>query len=1110
MSQEWVIIFSLLGVIGVLIITSLLFKQRMSELFMNREKLYKKEIEELKFSSAEEVQKYNKLQDNMNEASRIEDLNKFIQKSLEHIKSFSKFDYVSISLVIHNKIILKVLNIKDDSKINHFNIFCEPGSIVEQWKDKCNYNIHDKAENDILLKIYRTKIKDYVIAVKNTFPEQLSNAAKKYSLTLNNLNEEILDEKFKLPDGSTFKHKDLARVFIPILYRNEYKGKKPNSEENEDTCLGVVEAGYIIKDGQSNENIEKDVSKILSEEVIKRMFIYIDNFAQIWFKNTILITKDEIRNKFAQSRISDQEFLKISLNYIIGEFGLSCGNLCQFSIENNIQLLSKERDVFSDEYTEEEINKLFEINHNINTNGSYANKLGICNEVIKLFQGHESNFMDHTNKTNSNFKKSRNKRNISFNNNSISNEVEYFTSYDNKLKLVVENDTTSPSSYSIPLKKGILSEVGIPILTPENNIIAVCILSSNILNFFNYYHLLIFSEYGKILGARFLTRKRYVSFSELSQPINLFNEEDITKRLLKELREYFGTEAVLLFNIDGDKYKICEKSNEFPNKKFPEAHAGIYFEGADFKLRTENNTINTGYANPTDTQIIVKSIKEIDNRSALYKIGINFKKVLIISFTTGKKYNRVVTIFSKRAVTQDAVNEYADDYIVSIKEKFESAYQMHSILKLLFEHNPNSTKSLFTFIVNQVKKFTNADVVGLIPVDNKSINIKESIIIGESWEKSNFKTFTLSKLILDNGSEIFNTGNEINLYYLKYLNYEIPENDFVKDMNSVYGIRLHYEDKAVKENLAIIMIEYKQSNKFDSYSLEYIKTLEKTLTKIIWNYKQINNDFSNLEKTRKDIEEKNIILNDTIKISEEIIKRKEGVIEGLRTRAAAMTYFKVSRIVHHEIYNLCGKIEDFLDEIKHKSQILDTNISSRIEGILYFIDELLEMTNFSQIEKIFLDVNYEIKSIVKFAKESSIYEIKFLEEYGKNIPELKWNKAEFNMIIYNLISNAEDELIYQKIFNPYIKIKTNFEGNYFTIIIEDNGKGIPKENIEKIFEYTFTTKEEKKGHGIGLYFVKEAINDEKNTNFAEIDVKSTVGKGTKFIIKINININNLD
>ena len=85
-------------------------------------------------------------------------------------------------------------------------------------------------------------------------------------------------------------------------------------------------------------------------------------------------------------------------------------------------------------------------------------------------------------------------------------------------------------------------------------------------------------------------------------------------------------------------------------------------------------------------------------------------------------------------------------------------------------------------------------------------------------------------------------------------------------------------------------------------------------------------------------------------------------------------------------------------------------------------------------------------------------------------------ESEFKQVILNIINNAKDAIIDDKIKDGKITIELNKQTK--SIKIKDNANGIPKEIRDRIFEPYFTTKEEGKGTGIGLYMSKIII--EKN------------------------------
>lgn len=78
----------------------------------------------------------------------------------------------------------------------------------------------------------------------------------------------------------------------------------------------------------------------------------------------------------------------------------------------------------------------------------------------------------------------------------------------------------------------------------------------------------------------------------------------------------------------------------------------------------------------------------------------------------------------------------------------------------------------------------------------------------------------------------------------------------------------------------------------------------------------------------------------------------------------------------------------------------------------------------------------------------------------------------------NILVNAENVLTELKVTNPLISINIYRENDRSIVTIRDNGGGISEDILPKIFDPYFTTREQGKGTGIGLYMSKAII--EKN------------------------------
>jgi len=169
------------------------------------------------------------------------------------------------------------------------------------------------------------------------------------------------------------------------------------------------------------------------------------------------------------------------------------------------------------------------------------------------------------------------------------------------------------------------------------------------------------------------------------------------------------------------------------------------------------------------------------------------------------------------------------------------------------------------------------------------------------------------------------------------------------------------------------------------------------------------------------------------------------------------------------------------------------------------LNEILErLLNFSKpigdndrTDKI---VNIINEILLLLDKEIEKNRVKVIIEYGTSTADVMLPSDGLKQVLMNIIMNA----VHAMPDGGKIRIgleREGFEGNGSKLLkleIEDTGIGIPKENIDKIFNAFFTTKE--KGTGLGMSVSKKIIN-ELNGN---IGVASEVGKGTVFTIRLPI------
>ena len=193
-------------------------------------------------------------------------------------------------------------------------------------------------------------------------------------------------------------------------------------------------------------------------------------------------------------------------------------------------------------------------------------------------------------------------------------------------------------------------------------------------------------------------------------------------------------------------------------------------------------------------------------------------------------------------------------------------------------------------------------------------------------------------------------------------------------------------------------------------------------------------------------------------------------------------------------------LEEDYKEQKIDKTFLKQFIQKNSEIIQYMSHTIDDFQNFYKIdkEKKVFDVMEKIQSV-------STLQLNQLEQNGIEITKEGESftalgfPSEFQQVILNLISNAKDALIENKIKNPMIKIKLFNDGSKGYIQVSDNAGGIDEKIIDKVFEPYFTTKEKDGGTGLGLYMSKMII--EKNMQ-GELSISNSE-EGSEVLIMLH-------
>lgn len=163
-----------------------------------------------------------------------------------------------------------------------------------------------------------------------------------------------------------------------------------------------------------------------------------------------------------------------------------------------------------------------------------------------------------------------------------------------------------------------------------------------------------------------------------------------------------------------------------------------------------------------------------------------------------------------------------------------------------------------------------------------------------------------------------------------------------------------------------------------------------------------------------------------------------------------------------------------------------------------FIREILDQSRNSRLEvnkdEIFFEplIN-ETFNQLKFATATgtAVEKVVNVKQAGSFYSD-RWR---LKVILNNIISNS---IRYRNGHDPVIKVNVNIENHKAVVEIEDNGRGIPKEHIPKIYQMFYRATDDGAGSGLGLYIVKETMDKLKG----QINIESEEGRGT--VVKLEI------
>ncbi len=242
------------------------------------------------------------------------------------------------------------------------------------------------------------------------------------------------------------------------------------------------------------------------------------------------------------------------------------------------------------------------------------------------------------------------------------------------------------------------------------------------------------------------------------------------------------------------------------------------------------------------------------------------------------------------------------------------------------------------------------------------------------------------------------------------------------------------------------------------------------------------------------------------KLEEELQKTQAHLIQAGKMRALGDLVAGVA----HELNNPLMAADTFVHVMREK---LDQDHENRKrlellqrchERIAKIINHLRDFSRQSKFDFRPMEVTEPIENALMITGQQMInHGIRIIKEFQPDLPKIRGDANQLEQVFLNLISNARDAMERadrKKELTIAASLLRHNGWNDVEVIVKDTGNGIPPENIDKIFEPFFSTKEVGQGTGLGLSICYGIIE----AHGGRIEVESKINEGTTFRVLLPV------
>ncbi|MFT7270292.1 MAG: two-component system, sporulation sensor kinase E, partial [Roseivirga sp.] len=237
-------------------------------------------------------------------------------------------------------------------------------------------------------------------------------------------------------------------------------------------------------------------------------------------------------------------------------------------------------------------------------------------------------------------------------------------------------------------------------------------------------------------------------------------------------------------------------------------------------------------------------------------------------------------------------------------------------------------------------------------------------------------------------------------------------------------------------------------------------------------------------------------------VIKDVTRKKKADQEILWAEKLSMTG-KIARSIAHEVRNPLTNLSLALEQLKDEvpediedAELYFNIIKRNADRIGTLVTELLDSSKPKSLQLKGQSLNdVVLESMALVSDRIKLQNMTLVQNYHTSLPMIALDRDQIKIALLNIFINAIEAM---KPDIGELRVTTYQEENEIVLEVSDNGKGIPKENLGKLFEPFFTAK--KGGMGLGLTTFQNIIQ----SHLGKVRVTSELGFGTSFFISFPI------